>query len=524
MAFSLTQRPDAFSAAYLPMVYKGTSNRSPNTRSQEIDTSSTIAGVAGSTSGSVVRGERILVYADLQYTESQFRVGAYVLFENAGQYNGVHRISEIIQGASNFTSISQFYVETVVNQDTGVPLNSQLTALVTPGSVTVSQYYNNYSAILDLYISGNFVTRFRKKVNLDNEFVFDVSSVVQEYLGSDLYTLDSTTLDVASTDLSKEVYVEYGHEYDIIKPDGTTELTISVYGDDSANSFYAVNSVIPYIGMNDFSVFSTNYDMSDYAYTDTGNEQKFLTNQPYTTRIQRDSNYSLSYVINAETIGGGTPIGNCEVRLYVRTYNSSGATIATNQTVLENDTLANLKGTRAVLVGTTNLGAWITSETVKYDCYITLYNVITGNSRLTEIKEFEIDDTCYRDEYRFEWVNKLGGLDAFTFTGRYDKTSDIDKETFKRSLNDVRSIPERQLTTLTVNSEDIHTVNSGIVSKAERDWLEELLESPEVYLIKDGYRLPVHIDTKFGFEKLGEDSFNVTCEFRLAFDKITQRN
>ena len=75
-----------------------------------------------------------------------------------------------------------------------------------------------------------------------------------------------------------------------------------------------------------------------------------------------------------------------------------------------------------------------------------------------------------------------------------------------------------------MQTKDVYTVNSGIVSKVEKEWLISLLESPEVYLVVDGYRLPVQVNSTFGFEKLGEDSYNVTMEYELAFDKIIQRN
>lgn len=523
MAFSLTQRPDAFSAAYLPMIYKGTSTRMPNSRAGESDAGGTlISPTLNGTFGTTRRGERILVYANLQDAAPQLKVGAYVKFENAGQYNGVHRINEIVQGASDFTSVSQFYVDTLVNQETGAPINNQITALTTPNSVTVSKYYNNYSAVLDLYISGNFVARLRKKVDVNDEFVFDISTIVQEYLGSDLYTLDSTTLSVDSTDLSKEVHVQTAQEFDRIKDDGTTELLVYSFTDDSANSFRAVNSVIPYVRMNDFVIDSVAYDLTtDYVKDDTEESQKFLTNQPSKVRIGRYDNYALSYIVGNTKINGSAPLSSAslDLELYVRTFDSQGNIIAVSTPTIKSDTLSDLQGTYAALCGPANLDSLITSETVEYDIA-----VFIGSYNLMELKRFVIDDTCYKDEYRFEWVNKLGGLDAFTFTGKYTKTSDIEKETFKRTLSDVRTIPERQLTTLTVMSEDIHTVNSGIVSKDERDWLEELLESPEVYLIKSGYRLPVQVDTKFGFEKLAEDSYNVTLEFRLAYDKQTQRN
>jgi hypothetical protein len=67
-------------------------------------------------------------------------------------------------------------------------------------------------------------------------------------------------------------------------------------------------------------------------------------------------------------------------------------------------------------------------------------------------------------------------------------------------------------------------VNSGIVSRDEKEWLLSLIESPEVYIVVDGYRLPVQLTTDFSIEKLAEYSYNVSVEYELAYDKIIQRN
>jgi len=533
MALSISSRPDRFASAYLPVEYKMTSTRMPNSRTGERYTTGSIYGLKtqqtfGATGSDIEVGTNVLVSANLTDSVNQLIVGSYVLLENAGAYSGVHRITEIIGGNGTGGSIWYFKIDAVVQSST--PFEDftfsaggeYFLPLVSRQAVTVSKWYNNYSAIADLYISGNFVARFRKKLDINDEFVFDFSTVLQEYLGSDLATLDSTTLYQASADLSKDFHIEYAQEFDVIDANGQGTLTIGSFTSDVSNTKTAVNSVIPYVGMNDFSIFSVNYDLiTDYGKDDTLESQKFLTNQPSTIRIGSSDHYALSYINNLDKSATVSinPAGSYNTDLAIKTYDSSGSLIALNTTTIKTDLGSDIKKTQSVLVGTSNLSAYITSETVKYEVYVRF-----DSNNMTEVKTFEIDSTCYKNEFRFEWLNKLGGVDAFTFHGKYYKTTDIKKEVFKRSLNASRTIPERQTTTLNVISEDIHKVNSGIVSKAERDWLEELLESPEVYIIVDGYRLPVQVSSKFDFEKLAEDSYNVGFEFSLAYDKITQRN
>ena len=535
MALTITQRPNDFCAGYLPIEYKMTSTRMPNSRSGE-SSLGTLYGLKTSQSANnspVEVGSQILVRASLFDAAAQLIVGAYVLLENAGAYSGVHRITEVSGSGLGGQNLWEFKIDAVAESSvafSNVTYTDQNGDKYHPisatNAVTVSKYYNNYSAVADLYISGNFVARLRKKVNVDDEFIFDISTILQEYIGSDLATLGSTTLYQDSVDLSKQFYIQYAHEFDVIDSSGTATTTIGSFQDDVSNTKTAVNSVIPYVNMRDFVISSTNYNLDDYAKSDTGQSQLFLTNQPSEIKIGRSDHYALSWINNVDYVLGSAAI-IIEVRLVVTTFDSQGNQIAKTFNVIKGSSISWRK-TQSVLVGTSNLGSLITSETVKYEVSINLRNFpISGapsSSTLTEIKTFIIDDNCYRDEFRFEWLNKLGGIDAYTFTGKHSKTSEIEKEVFKRSLNSARSIPERQTTTLKVDSKDIHNVNSGIVNYETRLWLDELLESPEVYLVVGSYRLPVQITGSYDYEKLAEDSYNVGFEFELAYDKITQRN
>jgi len=500
MALTVTQRPDSYSAAYLPVEYKLTSDLSPNSISGEIDSNGTLFGSDNS-------GEDILVGTQ----PLPLVVGDYVYLENAGVYNGVHRVSGINNGVEGI-SVTGFFIDTPVTTNTTLPD-------ILKQAVEVSKYYNNYSAVLDVYISGSFVVRLRKRRDFNNEFVFDLSSIIQEYLGSDLLALGTSTT-LTATDLAKSVYIQYAEEYDVIT-DGIADLTLGSFTDDSVNTFTAVNSTIPYVFMKDFSISSTNYNLSDYWENNiTGsNTYELLTAQP-NVRIKAEDSYQVSF-INGATQSGGVPWGpgSIDLDLIVTSYDSSNNVLGSstvNVTSGQGDTLINVYN---VPVGPSNLGANISTGAVKYEIYFRL-----AGTKITNTKTFLIVDDCERIERRFEWVNKLGGLDSFTFKGKETRDIDVEKETFKRVINYPRTLPERSVTTFGVTTKDIYTVNSGIVDKEEKEWLIDLVESPEVYLVVDGYRLPVQVNTTFGIEQLAEYSYNVTLEYELAYEKIIQRN
>ena len=507
MALTVTNRPDTYSAAYLPVEYVLTSDLSPNSISGEINSFATLRGTSFS-------GSDILVNTSTQ--PLPLVVGDYVLMDNAGVYNGVHRVSSIVSGTEG-VNVQEFYIDTPVStEEITVPFLNDVIKL----AVDVRKHYNNYSAVLDVYIGGSFTVRLRKKRYVNNEYIFDLSSIIQEYLGSDLLTLDTSTTST-SIDLSKEVYVQYAEEYDTISNTLPT-LTIQDFVDDSANTFTAVNSTVPYVWMTDFSISSVNYDLSDYYKADAlfsaGSAYNWLTTST-DIRIGSNDSYQLSFINGTETYNGSLNPVAVDLDLVLNKYDSSNTLLGTDIIVIDNDSTTNLEGVYNVPVGTSNLSAYLTSDVVKYEVRARIDGFVLAN-----YKTFIIENDCTKIQRRFEWVNKLGGLDAFTFTGKEVRDIDIEKETFKRVIGASRSIPERSVTTFGVQTKDVYTVNSGIVSKVEKEWLISLLESPEVYLVVDGYRLPVQVNSTFGFEKLGEDSYNVTMEYELAFEKIIQRN
>ena len=507
MALTVVNRPDSYSAAYLPVEYKFTSDLSPNSVAGESNSTASLRGTSFS-------GADVLVNTSTQ--PLPLIVGDFVYIENAGEYNGVHRVSSILSGLAG-VSVTEFYIDTpVVTEEIVIPFLNNVIKI----AAEVSKYYNNYNAVADVYIGGSFVVRLRKKRDFNDEFIFDLSSIIQEYLGSDLLTLGTTTTST-TVDLSKEVYIQYAEEYDTIS-NGIATLTLTAFTDDSTNTFTAVNSTIPYVFMNDFSISSTNYNLSDYyaanALFTSASAYNWLTRQP-DVRIGSNDSYQMSFINATQTYNGSPNPIAVDLDLVLKTYDSQGALLATDIIVLDTDTTTNLEGVYNVPVGPANLSAYITSNVAKYEVRARIDGFTLAN-----YKTFIIEDDCNRILRRFEWVNSLGGIDSFTFKGKEVRDIDIEKQTFKRIIGASRSIPERSVTTFGVQTKDVYTVNSGIVSKVEKEWLINLLESPEVYLIVDGYRLPVQVNSTFGFEKLGEDSYNVTMEYELAFEKIIQRN
>lgn len=495
MAITVSSRPDTVSAAYLPTRYVMTSDKMPNTIAAEINQTinniTTVTSTINSIFGGVFEEGDTIIYLQGSITVS-LATGEYVkITGNTGaEYDGVHK------------------VKTVYGSSTSGIFTIETTYTIDAAGGSLSKYYKDFSIVSDLYIDSAFAVRMRAQVTGDNNFVFDFSRHLQIYLGSDVETLNATAR-VQAENTAKPFYIKYAEEYRI--PDSNNEpiITTQTLTDDVSNTKVAFNTAIQYVDYRNKEIVSTNYNMNDF--TTASSTKRFLTNMPSSVKIGSSEHFFLTL---PETIVAGTYV------IKVDTYNSSNALIASNNYA----TYTGVAAYRAYNVpsGTSNLSSVITAATAYYDVY--LYNT-TFSVQQTEKKRFIINRDCKPLELRFEWLNQLGGMDSYTFIGHQNKQSSIERKQYKRNLNAARVIPERQYTTTQNISTDTFTVNSGRVDYETSEWLQELFNDVETYVIIDGQRLPVQIlsDSIDVWNTQG-NSYNITFEYRFAYDKITQRN
>jgi len=203
-----------------------------------------------------------------------------------------------------------------------------------------------------------------------------------------------------------------------------------------------------------------------------------------------------------------------EVQRKVIERDSAGATTIT---------LTDLDATNNTYIfsaGTNNLS--LLGSTVGYDVVLIDKNT---TSDITNLLTFDIDTKCTRNELRFAWVNDKGGIDQYTFRGELIQADEVARQTFKRELSDVRTIPERQITEAWVRPQTVFSIGSGLVNLDTVEWLKSIYRSPEKYIIVDGQYLPIFIrDTSPEISKSSDRLHNITIEFIFAFDEIVQQN
>lgn len=150
------------------------------------------------------------------------------------------------------------------------------------------------------------------------------------------------------------------------------------------------------------------------------------------------------------------------------------------------------------------------------------FSIVTGIP-ISEYRYYKIDQDCNTDEnFRFVWLNSLGGWDYFNFKLGGKKTINVERQTFKKILGRNYTIGDRGDTTYAQKGEETWSVQSNWITEAESEWLTSMIESREVYHMKDGEIYPIQIlDTSYQVKSAIRDQiFNVTIQFKYAFNRV----
>jgi len=154
-----------------------------------------------------------------------------------------------------------------------------------------------------------------------------------------------------------------------------------------------------------------------------------------------------------------------------------------------------------------------------------IYAVTIGTaSRISEIKEYDIICQCREyDLVQLAFVNKLGGVDYWTFNLVSKFTSDIIRERIKKTLPYNYNVGNRQHKVINQTITENWMVNTDWITDDEALFIRELIESPEVYWIKNGKLYPIIImDNSYQFKSsLNDYQVQYTINFAMAFDRLS---
>ena len=120
--------------------------------------------------------------------------------------------------------------------------------------------------------------------------------------------------------------------------------------------------------------------------------------------------------------------------------------------------------------------------------YYTVQLFNTGGSPVSEVMTFKIKEPCRYQEYRLHFQNRFGAFDSYTFQGRNQKSTAMQRTSYKSSAYPITAggierlhQEKSNITNWTKRTNKIKLI-SDYLETEENNWLEQLLYSNEIYL------------------------------------------
>lgn len=361
----------------------------------------------------------------------------------------------------------------------------------------------NFKYVCDVYVGGNLVARLKSFPQpTSSKGIFNVASVVRNYWAS-YFKPDIITPSVFSY-TGSDIYVDYelkfGEEYG-----GTTYLDLT------NTSKFAYNYVQDYLYTPSSPMYLTPLEY------ETQYQGNFITSRDianiYFNKERLQTGYLfLSFLSDAEN----TPKNHS---VDVSVWNGSTTTNYTGANVNFRDFALLDISPRAIndYLGTTA----VSSTTLYYDVKIKIAGVLKNTARVYL-------SCTQNDVVTLHYLNALGGYDSFDFTAVNRQSRNIEKSSFEAI--------EWEYGSNTMNRANAYGVMYGgsnqfvtrqkLSYKLISDWLsyidylaiKELIASPEVYLERGNFFLPVQIGTNTWTEKkrYADKTYNLELDINIG--------
>jgi hypothetical protein len=340
-----------------------------------------------------------------------------------------------------------------------------------------------------------YLGRVKSTPNPSGYGMLDLSRYLQTILGPEMdetpeeNAVNETPVSSIVESTSGTYFVICGEEYS-----ETENGPVTLYnGNGTVSSGTTLTSTVSQVmfmfnGVKQFSE-GQGFDATDY-FKPTG--RRLLTNSPRTLYKETDEYISLAAFCGYYS--GSTTQANYNIPLRASVYNSAGSLIKT--LVGTTGAITSNSVEKSTKMVTTNIETIVSGYTGTWDKIDILLGTLTGStSGTTETLTVYRKDCPWQkyDPVDVMFLNRLGGWDFFRFFGSKDEDVKIERGTYQRqygtwpSINFNYNTNERGTsnikTDLTLQGEvmsdflDIDTVN----------WLEELLTSPEVFILGEEY-------------------------------------
>jgi hypothetical protein len=383
----------------------------------------------------------------------------------------------------------------------------------------------NFKYICDLtWTSGTTSVRYIQGADPTNGLCrFDFSSVLRNVVTFNPPTTTTNNF-VDCVDSYKTFYVAFGEQY------GPTS-GITTYTNLATDGMYIWNACIP------ISRWWNGQTPITDIYPTKDSDRKFLTDYPFRVQSkgQKICYNDLHYLYFLQD---GATDDVFQVKFVLYKNNVAWNTIYWDCPAAINRT----KNVVRIGVGPKNLqnsGSelnYVSSQTPCIDEDVENYSVELLDDKgnpMTEALFFDIECECtWETPYRLCFLNSVGGYDFFNFNWNSKKTSSYQKSFYERkawvwdgTAVSYGSHNRGKVQYSTIGTDKLQ-LTSGWITEEESTWLEELISSPDVYIIDNttGVLTAVTVtDTQYDYKTLEYDQlFNLTITLDFAFNRYRQ--
>jgi hypothetical protein len=438
--------------------------------------------------------------------------------------------------------------------------NNNLVYAVTSNSSSAAQF----QFVVDLTLSGSntLLQRIKQQPNPNNAGVFDMGSIITNYLDSD-NSWKAAPFVTAST-AAKRFQVKFGEQYgtsassSVILYTGVGAVTGSPAV--TASSYlYTINGLVDPNDKVNWNWPSGSYftgSITPNNYVDNFKRQYALTNAPLTQSIQVGE-YATISLINGNfnnSTSSAQDIYATSVIVYNATGSQiSGATIGFNTTANGGGPRINgteewsdngiyngqTSGTQLITMGSgyqnlVDIGYAYLFASPNWAYYEFAVNppadpyqgAENSNAWYARIRYVKQGPQCGYDGVRFAWKNEFGVWDYYTFTLQTDKAFSIERANYEQTFvpyNSDYPVPYSKQRRGVINyyNRPVQTqvANSDWLDQDEADWLKELFFSANVFYQEGTEFYPAVITSADVTERTNPRSqrnFQYAIQFQVA--------
>jgi hypothetical protein len=469
----LVEAPVPYCAAYKPNVWGVRSSKFPvNTTPGESDLPIFAIAVADAAAviaqPGLVEGDIFVVLAGTP-APGAFEAGQTVILDSttAGRYDGIHRITKVVAPG--------IFVIDATNIDGSFGGN-------------LTKYYERYRVIFKVQFQNDTEAQeYIVDADPDGIFRVDIRKQAQRTF-ADVFDVCLPNTLVGATDTSGRITQRYtitAQEGYNIPTNGFNDFTIPGGRENfpitlppAQGKFnVVVNAVQPYHHTDEFDG-GTDLDWND-------NLAAYIVSPTTTGQIAKRF---LTYAPDWNGRDRGITIAPGEDYFLSFLHASAGQTIRARFTFFNGGTFLNQADSTFILEGESMAVACGPANIfVPATCTHYLIELRNENGQpITRTYRFNIDRKCYRSPRRFFALNKLGGIDAWTFTGFEKRENNYQRETKSRTTMPAR-IPKEgsyMRKMWKVDPARMYSITSQALPKAYLRYVaDEILESPDIRII-----------------------------------------